>query len=216
MAKRRAEKKKRAVGQHHGDLRAALLQAGVQALEGGVDPGIRELTRRVGVTAAAAYHHFASQDHLLAALAEQAFAGLHTTLLATMTTTTTTTAQQRLQAMVGAYVRFALSHRAHYRVMFRSMKLAEVTPTVQAAALSTFGELASAIAAARTEVGLDDCDPTTTLARVRQAAAAAWALTHGHVVLAIDDVWSGLGDHRDVEALAADVGALVAVVALQR
>ncbi|MGB7867270.1 MAG: TetR family transcriptional regulator, partial [Mycobacterium sp.] len=47
-------------GYHHGDLRAALIDAGLQLTRaGGPDAlTIREATRRVGVSPNAAYRHF--------------------------------------------------------------------------------------------------------------------------------------------------------------
>jgi AcrR family transcriptional regulator len=52
---------------HHGDLRRALLDAGIDlAREGGPDKVVlREATRRAGVSANAAYRHFAARDALL-------------------------------------------------------------------------------------------------------------------------------------------------------
>lgn len=52
---------------HHGDLRQALLAAGIElASEGGPDAVVlREATRRVGVSPNAAYRHFADREALL-------------------------------------------------------------------------------------------------------------------------------------------------------
>jgi len=51
---------------HHGDLRAALVRAGVElAREGGLNAlTLRAATRRAGVSAGAAYRHFASHEDL--------------------------------------------------------------------------------------------------------------------------------------------------------
>ena len=51
---------------HHGDLRAALVRAGVElAREGGLPAlTLRAATRRAGVSAGAAYRHFASHEDL--------------------------------------------------------------------------------------------------------------------------------------------------------
>src|SRR3954453_9057390 len=59
----------------HGDLRAALLAAGLElAREGGPDAVVlREANRRVGVAPNAAYRHFADRDELLAAVSTAAF-----------------------------------------------------------------------------------------------------------------------------------------------
>lgn len=55
---------------HHGDLRAALLRAGVElAGEGGLQAlTLREATRRAGVSAGAAYRHFRGHEDLLLAV----------------------------------------------------------------------------------------------------------------------------------------------------
>ncbi|GHG45577.1 TetR/AcrR family transcriptional regulator [Streptomyces griseocarneus] len=59
---------------HHGDLRAALVEAGVRlAREGGAGAlGLRVVTRSVGVTPNAAYRHFADRRALVLAVAAEA------------------------------------------------------------------------------------------------------------------------------------------------
>jgi AcrR family transcriptional regulator len=59
---------------HHGNLRAALIEAGVElARVGGPDAvTLREACRRVGVSHTAAYRHFSDRDALLAAVADAA------------------------------------------------------------------------------------------------------------------------------------------------
>ncbi|OBJ72159.1 TetR-like C-terminal domain-containing protein [Mycobacterium sp. 1274756.6] len=55
---------------HHGNLAAALVEAGLAATRtaGAAGLGIREITRRVGVTPNAAYRHFADRRALAAAV----------------------------------------------------------------------------------------------------------------------------------------------------
>src|SRR5207245_8612215 len=62
----------------HGDLRRALLEAGIQlARRGGPDAVVlREATRRAGVVPNAAYRHFASRQDLLRAVRAAALASL--------------------------------------------------------------------------------------------------------------------------------------------
>src|SRR5438094_5990338 len=62
----------------HGDLRRALLDAGVQlARDGGPDAVVlREATRRAGVVPNAAYRHFASRQDLLQAVRAAALSAL--------------------------------------------------------------------------------------------------------------------------------------------
>ncbi|HEY5484312.1 MAG TPA: TetR/AcrR family transcriptional regulator [Propionibacteriaceae bacterium] len=63
---------------HHGDLRAALVHAGVElAHEGGLaSVTLREATRRAGVSVGAAYRHFANHESLLFAVGGVALADL--------------------------------------------------------------------------------------------------------------------------------------------
>src|SRR6267154_1880773 len=62
----------------HGDLRRALLEAGIElARAGGPDAVVlREATRRVGVVPNAAYRHFASRQALLMAVRAAALSAL--------------------------------------------------------------------------------------------------------------------------------------------
>src|SRR6202040_751336 len=54
----------------HGDLRRALLEAGIELARGGGPDAVvlREATRRAGVVPNAAYRHFASRQELLQAV----------------------------------------------------------------------------------------------------------------------------------------------------
>jgi len=58
---------------HHGNLRDALLAAGLAALEGaaGKAPSLRELARVVGVSATAVYRHFPTSRHSMPRLPAQ-------------------------------------------------------------------------------------------------------------------------------------------------
>ena len=67
---------------HHGDLRAALLQAAESALASGdsESPSLRELSRSLGVSYTAPRRHFANKQALLDALALEGFERLGATL----------------------------------------------------------------------------------------------------------------------------------------
>src|SRR6478736_731030 len=62
----------------HGNLRNALIQAGLELVrDGGPDAVVlREVTRRVGVVPNAAYRHFADRNALLRAIRQAALAQL--------------------------------------------------------------------------------------------------------------------------------------------
>jgi AcrR family transcriptional regulator len=70
-------------GYHHGELREALVAAGLAILEEGGDPGslgLREAARRAGVSAMAPYRHFSDKDALLSAVAAVGFERLRADL----------------------------------------------------------------------------------------------------------------------------------------
>jgi AcrR family transcriptional regulator len=103
---------------HHGDLRAALIDGAVELL---VERGVRrfslaELSRRLGVTVAAPYRHFANRDELFAAVAVRALEAFGEALVAP--SSETDLPAQRLAAMAGAYVRFAAEQPALFGVVF--------------------------------------------------------------------------------------------------
>ena len=108
---------------HHGDLRRALLDAalvvvaerGVQALS------LRDLARRVGVSATAPYHHFAGKAALVTALAEDAMADLDASLAAAREGAEAAGEPPggQLTAIGVAYVLFAVDHPERFRLAFR-------------------------------------------------------------------------------------------------
>src|SRR5947209_13749445 len=110
---------------HHGKLRAALIDAGVElAQAGGPDAVVvREASRRVGVSHNAAYRHFPDRDTLVRAVAERSMgelAGLMEHLIDDVgrEDTSVTAANLRLRATGVAYVRFALSEPGLFRTAF--------------------------------------------------------------------------------------------------
>src|SRR6201998_3493467 len=105
---------------HHGNLRQALLDAGV-ALIGEVGPKgftIREVARRAGVSHNAPYRHFRDKDELLAVLAAEGFE----LLTASMTRSAAggRDVLDRFRLSGRGYVEFALDWRQHFQVMFDS------------------------------------------------------------------------------------------------
>jgi AcrR family transcriptional regulator len=100
---------------HHGDLRRALLGAAAQLI-GETGPGamsVREVARRAGVTHAAATYHFGDKAGLLTALAVDGYRLLGDALREAHET------QRSFLELGVAYVRFAVTHRAHFEVMFQ-------------------------------------------------------------------------------------------------
>src|ERR1700716_167178 len=98
----------------HGDLRRALLDAGIQlARDGGPDAVVlREATRQAGVVPNAAYRHFASRQELLQAVRAAALSALAVAMEAELAKLPrgidlVDFARASLRAIGTAYLRFA-------------------------------------------------------------------------------------------------------------
>ncbi|MFD4766397.1 TetR/AcrR family transcriptional regulator [Streptomyces niveus] len=109
---------------HHGELRAALLDA-AEALvrELGADGwSLREASARVGVSSSAAYHHFASRDALVRALRQRVLGELGERLSQEVGRTAGPEAgadhQRRLVAVGRTYVQWAVEDPSVARLAF--------------------------------------------------------------------------------------------------
>jgi AcrR family transcriptional regulator len=109
----------------HGDLRQALLEAGVQlARDGGPDAVVlREATRRAGVVPNAAYRHYASRHQLLQAVRSAALAALAQAIEAELAGLRRSRkpadfARASLRAVGTGYMRFALAEPGLFRTAF--------------------------------------------------------------------------------------------------
>jgi AcrR family transcriptional regulator len=106
---------------HHGNLRNALLAAARDVLEerGPSALSLREIARRVGVSAPSAYHHFPSLDAIAVGLAEQGAAEMGACLTAASEDRRRSSGDGKSLLRTGeAYVRFARANPALYRLMF--------------------------------------------------------------------------------------------------
>src|SRR5688572_5295577 len=96
----------------HGNLREALVQAGLKLLsEGGVEGlSLRAAAQLAGVSHAAPYRHFKDKNALVAAVAEQGFRLLSASLRAAEQGVAGTSVRDRLRAQGQGYVQFAIEH----------------------------------------------------------------------------------------------------------
>jgi AcrR family transcriptional regulator len=155
---------------HHGDLRSALVEAGLQHLESGgeAEISLRQLAREVGVSATAVYRHFPEKRALLAALAET---GIERLGEAQRIASETADSDAAGFAATGrAYVRFALANPALFRLTFAHGN--------QAAAPTTSSDAASKLLRSYSEQFSKDDPERLTL--------QAWAVAHGLAMLMLD------------------------------
>ena len=109
----------------HGDLRRALLDAGIElARAGGPDAVVlREATRRAGVAPNAAYRHFANRDDLLGAVRAAAVAAAARFMEAELERaplegSATEQARAKVRAVGAGYLRFAQTETGLFRTAF--------------------------------------------------------------------------------------------------
>lgn len=176
---------------HHGALRLALIDAGLQLLaERGVEGvTLRETARRTGVSHAAPYHHFPDKAHLIEALAVASFRRFQAALqLAWDTTEGPSVAKFRAVGL--AYVRFALDHPQEFRLMNRPELRRGIAvrgdgaTQVAEAARGAYEVLVTSIRASQSDGFLEPGDPEA-------MALTAWASVHGLAVLLLDGLLEG-------------------------
>jgi AcrR family transcriptional regulator len=103
---------------HHGNLREALIKAGMRAIaEHGPDGfSLRDVAKRAGVTPPAVYRHFGDKDELLAAIAVECSQRLVTTVTETLASARGDSLN-RFRHVGIAYVQFAVAHPEHFRAL---------------------------------------------------------------------------------------------------
>ncbi|MBZ0221787.1 MAG: TetR/AcrR family transcriptional regulator [Dokdonella sp.] len=158
---------------HHGDLRQALLDAAQDLLiSAGIEAvGMREIARRVGVSHAAPYRHYASREALLADLAASGYRELDRRFAHLPTIAEP---EARFIAMAVIYVEFAREQPQVWRLMFGDSLDKSEYPHLLQVSQAVFGTLQQNL------LTLGVAAPATT------EALAAWAMAHGVARLVLD------------------------------
>lgn len=156
---------------HHGDLRTALLEAGLKALESNAaeDISLRQIAREVGVSATAVYRHFPDKAALMAALAQ---AGIEQMAAWQSAEAARADPDSAFAATGRAYVRWALANPALFRLVFGECK--GVGQTV-------FGDNAAATLLRTFAQDLTPDEPGA-----QRLMIQAWAVVHGLAMLMLD------------------------------
>jgi AcrR family transcriptional regulator len=181
---------KRAKGDayHHGDLASALTEVATDlARSGGPESVVlREAARRVGVSATAAYRHFAGQRDLVEAVKERALAGLAAAMQANVDASEPLAdliaeGVRRLHAIGLAYIEYSMDEPGLFRTAFCPP---EVDDTVDAMEEMVAGSapyrMLSAALDALTAAGALPPD------RRPFAELKLWATVHGLALLMLD------------------------------
>ena len=195
MMKSRSTKPATRSTYRHGDLRRALLAAGIAlAQRGGPDAVVlREATRRVGVVPNAAYRHFASRLELLQAVRMAALSRLALSMereLGALSAALSSAdlARASLRAVGLGYLHFALTETGLFRTIFAVPYDWPGTPDPAKAGstgLNPFQLLG---------VALDRMVEAGVLSGKRRPGAEylAWSAVHGFAMLIIEGPLRGL------------------------
>lgn len=164
---------------HHGDLRRALLDATLDLAAERSPAGVslRESARAAGVSQAAPYRHFPDKQTMLAAASEEGFRLL---LRRVGELTPSERPADQLVDWVGVYVRFAVEHPAHFRLMWGQGSPPKTsTPSLQEAARDTFQAFLRIVSKLAAPWKLR---PES----LREVALHLWSIAHGMATLALD------------------------------
>ena len=163
---------------HHGDLKNALIQAGIQLLtEEGVNGlSLRKVAHLAGVTHSAPYAHFKDKQALLAAISTDGYEKVYQ-LLEQVVTAFPNDPLRQLIEIGWSYVQFGIKEPDHFKITFSaSVEKEREYPDLVEATARTFNELRMLILRCQQAGLIEKGDPDL-------AAITLWSLVHGFVGL---------------------------------
>lgn len=168
---------------HHGDLKQALVAAGLELLEeiGFDDLSLRAIAARVGVSHTAPKNHFGGLQGLLSAIAAEGYRRHAAEMRKGVAGTAP--GQERLRAAAAGYVRFATENPALFRLMFSPRFDRWDDPDLKAAGAESYAVLQSIARGLRWPRPGPEQPPEM---KQRQTEMMLWALVHGYASLLIE------------------------------
>jgi AcrR family transcriptional regulator len=179
----------------HGDLRQALLAAGLELARAGGPAAVvlRESTRQVGVSPNAAYRHFSDRNALLTAVSDAALGLAADSMVREVDAVSSTDdpaadARRRLRAVGLGYLRFARDEPGLFRTAFSVPDDLARSADASKAGAAGFTPLQVLSAS------LDELESAGVLPPERRQGAEllAWSAVHGLGMLVIDGPLRGL------------------------
>lgn len=166
---------------HHGNLRAALIEAGIALLsEGGLNAlTLRKCAARAGVSHAAPAHHFDGLDGLRVAIAEEGFARFRRRMLA-FADAGPQTPRDRLFGICRGYLAFAREDPALYDLIFSFRANSTAIADLEAGSAPSYMVLRDSCAPFQPE----GADPVILETQV-------WSLVHGYAMLILTGRFGG-------------------------
>jgi len=179
---------------HHGDLKNALIKAGVRILakEGVSGLSLRKVAKQAGVSHAAPYSHFADKQALIAAISTEGFKQLYKQIASVRE------AHQDPSTLLletaRAYIQFAMNEPDRFKLMFSSVIEKEKEyPEFVAASQENFQQLVSVVETCQ-QAGLLKPGPSDLM------AISVWSAVHGMIMLILEgQVSHTVLDKHDIE-----------------
>lgn len=174
---------------HHGDLKNALIKAGVEILsnEGISALSLRKVATKAGVSHAAPYAHFKDKQDLIAAISSDGFNRIYDKLKSRLSDIPKSDPERQLKEAAKAYLDFALHDSDHFRVTFSGIieEDKEKYPDYIEASRRCFSLV---------EEIVRECINKNILRfhSLEEATTTIWSLVHGYVFLLIDKQFSHL------------------------
>ncbi|MBI5840394.1 MAG: TetR/AcrR family transcriptional regulator [Chloroflexi bacterium] len=166
---------------HHGDLKNALIKAGVGILSkdgvGGLS--LRKVAKKAGVSHSAPYAHFADKQALIAAISTEGFKHLYTELDAAVSPYSSDPRQQLIEG-AWAYAQFATNNTDTFNIMFSGVLEKEKDyPAFVEISRKTFERVVEIIKACQ-DAGVLRPSPPELM------AVSVWGQVHGIISLALE------------------------------
>ena len=107
---------------HHGDLKNALILAGIRILskEGVAGLSLRKVAKKAGVSHSAPYAHFTDKQALIAAISTEGFKQLYSAIDLAVSSYASDPKRQLMEG-AWAYVQFAIDNPDTFHIMFSSV-----------------------------------------------------------------------------------------------
>jgi AcrR family transcriptional regulator len=166
---------------HHGDLKNALIKAGIEILskEGVSGLSLRKVAKRAGVSHSAPYSHFPDKQSLIAAISTEGFNQLYAELDASVSPYAKNPKQQLLEG-TRAYTLFAIKHTDTFKIMFSGVLEKEKDyPAFVEISYKTFQRVVDVVRACQEAGVLRSSAPEV-------MAVTVWGQVHGIVSLALE------------------------------
>lgn len=174
--------KRRRRSYHHGDLKNALIAAGIDILakDGSGALSLRSVAQKVGVSHAAPYAHFADKQALIAAISTEGYERLYEAIRAVAARYEPDPARQLVEA-AWVYVKFALDDPEHFKVTLSgAVEKEKDYPAFVEVSKKSFALVVDIVQACQAKGVLPKGSPDL-------VAVGVWSLMHGLVSLLLEN-----------------------------